>query len=121
MKIICFSDLHLEFEEPFTPPAEDIADVMILAGDIITFSDFTPFEQIVQAWRKPILFITGNHEFYTRRPMQEGIDAFKRWAEDYPQFTFLEDEAITIDGVHFFGGTMWTDFDGASIFAMRTA
>lgn len=34
MKIICFSDLHLEFEEPFTPPAEDIADVMILAGDV---------------------------------------------------------------------------------------
>jgi|TARA_B100000508_G_scaffold140559_1_gene142051 predicted phosphodiesterase len=67
MKIICFSDLHLEFEEPFTPPAEDIADVMILAGDIITFSDFTPFEQIVKAWRKPILFITGNHEFYPLR------------------------------------------------------
>ena len=121
MKIICFSDLHLEFEEPFTPPSEDIADVMILAGDIITFSDFTPFEQIVQAWQKPILFITGNHEFYTRRPMQEGIDAFKRWAQDYPHLTFLEDEAITINGIHFFGGTMWTDFDGGKVYSMRTA
>ena len=57
MKIICFSDLHFEFEEPFTPPAEDIADVMILAGDIITFSDFTLFEQIVKAWQKPILLM----------------------------------------------------------------
>lgn len=34
---------------------------------------------------------------------------------------FLQDEAITVDGVHFFGGTMWTDFAGANRRAMITA
>lgn len=34
---------------------------------------------------------------------------------------FLQDEPITIDGVHFFGGTMWTDFNGGNPNAMMTA
>ena len=34
MKIISYSDLHLEFGSNFMPPADTDADVMILAGDI---------------------------------------------------------------------------------------
>jgi predicted phosphodiesterase len=49
MKIISFSDLHLEFGKPFNVPDESSADVMILAGDIITFADFSPLEEIAQS------------------------------------------------------------------------
>ncbi len=42
MKIISYSDLHLEFGGGFLPPAETDADIMILAGDIITFRDYAP-------------------------------------------------------------------------------
>ena len=36
MKIITYSDLHLEFGTDFMPLADSCADLMILAGDIIT-------------------------------------------------------------------------------------
>ena len=45
MKIITYSDLHLEFGTDFRPPQDSDADVMILAGDIITFKDFRPLER----------------------------------------------------------------------------
>ncbi len=121
MKIICFSDLHLEFGKPFDAPDESTADVMILSGDIITFADFSPLEEIVRSWCKPILYVAGNHEFYTRTPMQDDIARFQAWAVDYPHLHFLQDEQVTIDGVHFFGGTMWTDFNSGNPNAMMTA
>lgn len=121
MKIISFSDLHLEFGRPFDVPDESIADVMILAGDIITFADLSPLEEIARSWRKPILYVAGNHEFYTRTPIQDDIARFQVWAVDYPHLRFLQDEPVTIDGMHFFGGTMWTDFNNSNPSAMMTA
>lgn len=121
MKIILYSDLHLEFGKPFDVPAESSADVMILAGDIITFADFSPLEEVVKSWRKPILYVAGNHEFYTRKPMQEDVGRFQTWAADYSHLHFLQDEAISIDGVHFFGGTMWTDFNSGDSYFMNRA
>jgi len=40
MKIITYSDLHLEFGTDFKPPKNSDANLMILAGDIITFRNF---------------------------------------------------------------------------------
>lgn len=122
MKIITFSDLHLEHGGKFSPPNETEADLMVLAGDIINFKDYSPIEPILSQWSKPILFVAGNHEYYTRRSMQDDADRFSDWLKsNHPHVTFLRDEAISIDGVHFFGGTMWTDFDGASTGAMWEA
>jgi hypothetical protein len=33
----------------------------------------------------------------------------------------LLDEEVSIGGVNFFGGTMWTDFNGGDVRAMETA
>ena len=33
----------------------------------------------------------------------------------------LLDEEVSIEGVNFFGGTMWTDFNGGDLRAMETA
>ncbi len=122
MKIISYSDLHLEFGQNFQPPSDSEADVMILAGDIITFRNFKPLGWMLKFWKKPVLFVAGNHEYYTQRTMDAGENAFKSWlAEYHPNVTFLQDEAITIDGVHFFGGTMWTDFNATDHKAMMEA
>lgn len=121
MRIIFYSDLHLEFGAPFDVPDDSAADVMVLAGDIITFADFLPLEEIVSSWRKPILYVAGNHEFYTRHPMRDDIARFQTWAADYPHLHFLQNEPITIDNVHFFGGTMWTDFNQNDFFAKQIA
>jgi predicted phosphodiesterase len=122
MKIITYSDLHLEFGTDFMPLSDSCADLMILAGDIIVFNNYRPLSRFLQGWNKPILYVAGNHEYYSNTPMVRENALFKTWlANHHPNVTFLQDEAITIDGVHFFGGTMWTNFDGANSVAMGRA
>lgn len=122
MKIITYSDLHLEFGTKLQPTQDSDADIMILAGDIITFKDFIPLDKFLKDWKKPVLYVAGNHEYYTNTLMSEGNARFKSWlAGNHPNVTFLLDEEISIDGVHFFGGTMWTDFSNSDIHAMLVA
>ncbi len=122
MKIITYSDLHLEFGTDFLPPMDIDADLMILAGDIISFKNFEPLGLLLNGWNKPVLYVTGNHEYYTHKPMDAGEVAFRTWLGDlHPNVTLLQNEALTIDGVHFFGGTMWTDFNDADQKAMSIA
>ncbi|PZP85294.1 MAG: hypothetical protein DI582_06280 [Azospirillum brasilense] len=122
MKIISYSDLHLEFGKEFCPPADADADIMILAGDMITFRNFEPLGWMLKDWHKPVLFVAGNHEYYTQQPMDMNEKDFKTWlASNHRNVIFLQNESITIDGVHFFGGTMWTDFNGADDDAMMRA
>jgi predicted phosphodiesterase len=122
MRIITYSDLHLEFGSAWTLPPEADGDVMILAGDIITLKDYQPLDRLLRIWKKPVLYVTGNHEYYTQRPMNEEEQNFKGWlADHHPHVSLLHDEATNIGGVHFFGGTMWTDFSGGDVVAMETA
>ena len=122
MRIITYSDLHLEFGSGWTLPPEANGDVMILAGDIITLKNYDPLDRLLQKWKKPVLYVTGNHEYYTQSPMNHEDNKFKAWLEDnHPSVKLLFDEEISIGGVNFFGGTMWTDFNGADQRAMEIA
>ena len=119
MRIAYYSDLHLEFDPGWNIPSDLDADILILAGDIIVFKDFAPLAYLLKDWQKPVLFVAGNHEYYTRIPMQENNEQFQKWLQkELPQVHFLQDEDVSIDGVHFFGGTMWTDFQGSDSTAM---
>lgn len=69
MRIVTYSDLHLEFGSGWVLPADLYGDVMILAGDIITFKDYAPLDHLLRNWKKPILYVAGNHEYYTQMPM----------------------------------------------------
>jgi predicted phosphodiesterase len=85
MRIITHSDLHLEFGSGWLLPPAVHGDVMILAGDIVTLRDYEPLDQILRKWKKPVLYVTGNHEYYTQRPMNEEDDRFKaRLADRHP-------------------------------------
>jgi len=122
MKIITLSDLHLEFAHNWLPSPELEGDVLILAGDIISFKDFRPLNRLLKNWQKPVIYIAGNHEYYTKRPIDEGNEVIREWLNDHhPQVQLLLDEATSIEGVHFFGGTMWTDFNQGNHQAMRAA
>jgi predicted MPP superfamily phosphohydrolase len=122
MRIITYSDLHLEFGSGWMLRLAVNGDVMILAGDIVTLRDYEPLDQILRKWKKAVLYVTGNHEYYTRRPMNEEDNRFKAWLEDrHPHVKLLLHEEVSIGGVNFFGGTMWTDFNGGALHAMETA
>jgi Icc-related predicted phosphoesterase len=111
MKIAAYADLHLEFGYGWSMPSDIDADVLVLAGDIITFRDFSPLVQFLKRWQKPVLFVAGNHEYY-HASISRHADEFRGWLKsNLPQVYFLNDESVSIDGVYFFGGTMWTDFE----------
>jgi predicted phosphodiesterase len=122
VRIITYSDLHLEFGSGWDVPSDVCGDIMVLAGDIITLQDYQPLDRLLRNWKKPVLYVTGNHEYYTERPMNEEEENFKAWlADTHPHVNLLRDGAVRIGGVNFFGGAMWTDFNGGDRRAMETA
>jgi hypothetical protein len=84
MKFITYSDLHLEFSSGWTLPRDAHGDVMILASDIITLRGCKPLDRLLQKWKNPVVYVTGNHEYYTQRPMNEEEENFKAWLSDCP-------------------------------------
>ncbi|MCY3982347.1 MAG: hypothetical protein OXD29_06795 [Roseovarius sp.] len=73
--------------------------------------------RFLEGWEKPVIYIAGNHGFYTKHACGGG--KFREWISDkHPNAHFPQDRCITIDGVHFFRGTMRTDFPSGSEKAM---
>ena len=54
MRIITYSDLHLEFSSGWILPPALNGDVMILSGDIVTLRDYEPLDQILRKWKKSV-------------------------------------------------------------------
>ena len=109
MKLWILSDLHREFpryRQDVPRPYPD-HDVVVLAGDI----DNTPsraIEWAAETFDKPIIYVAGNHEFYGTILKDEiiaGMETAARLGVHY-----LENRAVEIDGVRFFGCTLWSDF-----------
>ncbi len=123
MKILIYSDLHLEFNNPFKPPENSDADLMILAGDIITFKDSKEsLKKFLCNWYKPVLYIAGNHEYYGRIQMRDLKNHFKQFiSENNFNIKWLQDESFSLDNIEFFGGTMWTDFNNSNPHSMMSA
>ncbi len=106
MKIQILSDLHLEFDE-FT--FEDVgADVVILAGDIHV-KDKGVAWAINSIGNAPVLYVLGNHEFYGRA-YPKHIGLLKDQAKG-TNIHILENDVLSINGVNFFGCTLWTDYE----------
>lgn len=111
------SDIHLEFDKHGKPSVDlnellkGDYDVAIFAGDIATklnFRRWKGFEKLV----KPTIMIAGNHEFYGET-FPDLIPKLKTEASKFENLHFLENEELLINNTPFFGGTMWTGFDGA--------
>jgi predicted phosphodiesterase len=109
MNVLPLSDLHLEFG---VPPDIDgglvsLADVIVLAGDIHLGTK--GIEWAAKAFPdKQVIYVPGNHEYYgghihhTATEMQEIANELG--------IAYLDNKAITINGVRFIGSTLWTDF-----------
>ena len=106
MRLRILSDLHCEGYTHIYEYAGE--DVLILAGDIHTRNRHE--ELISQVPEKvKIVLVAGNHEYY--RGIYEDVNEYLFGLETkYPNFKYLHNNATAIDGVEFFGGTMYTDF-----------
>ena len=114
MKLQIISDLHLEFYDmpvsllKLMPIAPDL-DFLVLAGDIVVASRMNP-KNIQRVFKffsekaRHILYVTGNHEYYggTREKAEFILKSYMP-----KNFIWLQNNDVTIEGVHFYGGTMW--------------
>lgn len=107
MRLRILSDLHLEFFDGDRELPEVDADVIILAGDIHRQTEGL-------AWARhrfpdmPLIYVPGNHEFYGTC-MPQLRDELALEAERLG-ITLLDNQSVTINGVRFYGTTLWTDF-----------
>ncbi|WP_256856479.1 metallophosphoesterase [Variovorax sp. KK3] len=127
LRIQLASDLHLELLWRFpgwhglVPNPE--ADLLVLAGDIHRIEDVV---RMFGRWRTPVLFVMGNHEFYS----QQTMDSLRRTAHEMTQGTsivLLDNSAVgpielsrfkgwyrtkkrRVDGIRILGATLWTDY-----------
>ncbi len=125
------SDLHLESQDfPWKLPS---GEVLIIAGDLCHAARLDPtrtdkyslnqrervlrFAEQVSAQFRHVLLVAGNHDHYDG-VLDETAAHLRRWL---PGFTVLDNESLEIDGVRFFGSTLWSDFDGRSQVAMERA
>ncbi len=105
MKVLVYSDLHLEFAG-FTPPHGDY-DAVVLAGDIGVGTEGV--EWAIQTFTEvPVVYIFGNHEFYhheLRAVMQAAFEI-----ADGTNIHVVQNETVSLNGVDFICATLWTDF-----------
>jgi hypothetical protein len=119
MRCHYLSDLHLE-AQPFGMALPG-GDVLILAGDLCharcldpASTDRYSIEQRDRTMRvideavgkfARVLVIAGNHEHY------DGVyeDTVGLMRRHLPGVTVLDNEAAEIDGIRFWGATLWTD------------
>jgi len=134
MKIAVCSDLHLEFGD-LNLTNDENADVLILGGDIFVAEDVKNFStidnQIMAATpsmlargeryynflkrcseRFPkVILIMGNHEHY-HGDYALTANVISTLVGEFSNMHFLDKEWRIINGVLFYGGTLWTDMNG---------
>lgn len=117
MKIQFVSDLHLErcARRPYPAtavfaPAND-RDVLVLAGDIGEADDAWPFISR-ELTISPVIYVAGNHEYWTRRPRCWFEEYWKGQARANQDFHYLHCEKAAIGGVRFFGAPWYSDLFG---------
>lgn len=106
MKIKILSDLHLEFAD-FSVSTDD-CDIVILAGDIHIKNKGLDWA-LRNIPTKPVLYALGNHEYYGKS-YPKHMEALKEESRG-SNVHILENDRVTIDGINFFGCTLWTDFE----------
>lgn len=142
MKIGVCSDLHLEFGD-LDLRNDNNVDVLVLSGDIFIANELNGFvydenDAIVTATSfvrkranryndfivrcskrfKHVILIMGNHEHY-HGDFTNTTKIIRGAFGDLHNVHFLDKEWIIIDGVLFFGGTLWTDMNNEDPKTMR--
>lgn len=107
MKLLLYSDLHLEFA-PFTDIPSEGYDAVVLAGD--TGLSSHGLEWAAQTFSVPVVAVAGNHEFYGGE-YHAVIKALQKVSAEYDHVHFLENSSVEIDGVLFCGCILWTDYN----------
>ena len=107
------SDLHLDQLSSYHAPSliEPKADVLILGGDICHIQyiyKHIPFFQFVSTNFQYVLYIPGNHEFYSNMYSKiELTKIAKKYFHSFENVFYLDNSSIMIEDVLFSGSCLW--------------
>lgn len=105
-----FSDLHLEMSTSF-PMISRQEPIIVLAGDIghITSPTFRAFIQYCSDTWDQVVFVPGNREFYSDERSYSSLwNEYEAFCSTFPNVHYMDGHVAEIQGVLFFGATMWT-------------
>ncbi len=102
MRINYFSDIHLEFGSQILP--DNDADIIVAAGDIGIFKQGIDW---LKQLNKPVIYVTGNHEFYNQE-YNKTIKVLRKECAG-SSIHFLENDTFEYKGVRFLGCSLWAD------------
>ena len=123
MKIQYASDLHLEFranrEWLRENPLEVTGDILLLAGDIITFTTNPIIDENFWLWcsnnYKKVLVVPGNHEYYRAKLFNLGEDI--QW-NVMPNVGYYDNKVIRIEDTDFILSTLWSHISSRNGYAI---
>ena len=131
MKIAVCSDLHLEFGGIILRNTDD-ADVLVLSGDICVAKDLLELgspmsksEAIHDFFKncsdefKQVIYVAGNHEHY-HGDYRDTLRDLKYNLHYLQNLHILDKETVTLEGVPFVGGTLWTDMNDEDPMTLQT-
>lgn len=112
MKLQYASDLHLEFPEneefmrtnPLTPEG----DILILAGDIVPFSqvnDHSVFFDYLSGHFKITYWLPGNHEYYHSDLSERGININEKIRDN---IFLVNNTSVKAGNINLIFSTLWT-------------
>lgn len=118
MKIRFMSDLHLEFDGPFTVPVheDDSSTILVLAGDIGVAgkkNTYANFIELMSSRFRKVIYIPGNHEYY-RTSIIRGLDKIKDNVNHLSNVHAINNETVIVDDVAFICSTMWASMDNGN-------
>jgi Icc-related predicted phosphoesterase len=102
VKINYFSDIHLEFWAAENPVTD--AHVIIAAGDIGIYDQGVKW---LKTMRKPVVYVAGNHEFYTKE--YQSTMSMLRSECAGSNVHFLDNDIYIYGNIRFLGCTLWSD------------
>ena len=121
MKIGLISDTHIEATHSWPIP-DNASDVLICAGDIGLLHNTEElanyFNQLKET-TEHIIWVLGNHEFY-HMDYKSALSIAKDFADKNNIHLLdieLGTENLVIDGVKFWGSTLWTDMNDNNHYA----
>lgn len=117
MKIVLISDTHSLHQDLIIPKG----DMIIHAGDFTNVG--SPVDVVNFLWWfnnlgfKYSLCISGNHDLLA----EDHPQVFKKFLDDYPNITYLQDSSATIEGIKFYGSPFTPLFNNWAFMLERGA
>jgi Icc-related predicted phosphoesterase len=114
MRLQLISDLHSEF---YVQPLDFVKtidimpalDFLVIAGDLVVparqdINQVTGILHYFSTKATHVIYVEGNHEYYGNSRARLLFDLKSYMPRNY---TWLHNEEVTLEGVHFYGGAMW--------------